>query len=216
MDEDYYKILGVSKDADEKEIKKAYRKLALKWHPDKNPDNVKEAEEKFKSISEAYDILSDQEKRAVYDRYGKDGLKAGGGGGGGPSAADFGGFHHFTFRSADDIFKDFFSHDPFGDDIFREFFGGPLHRGAKRSNGDGGGRRTQRGGMDSFFSQPFGFSSSFGFSDGFADGFANSRVKENGKETVEVRENGKLISRTVDGVPQLTNEESEKKRLRHK
>lgn len=67
---DYYKILGVNKDADENEIKKAYRKLAIKYHPDKNLGN-KEAEEKFKEINEAYEVLSDKDKRSKYDMYGK-------------------------------------------------------------------------------------------------------------------------------------------------
>ena len=71
---DYYEVLGVSKDADAKEIKKAYRKLAMKYHPDKNPGD-KAAEEKFKEINEAYEVLSDEEKRSTYDRFGHDGLK---------------------------------------------------------------------------------------------------------------------------------------------
>ena len=73
---DYYKILGVNKDADENEIKKAYRKLAIKYHPDKNLGN-KEAEEKFKEINEAYEVLSDKDKRSKYDMYGKEGIKGG-------------------------------------------------------------------------------------------------------------------------------------------
>ncbi|QCT95051.1 molecular chaperone DnaJ [Caminibacter mediatlanticus TB-2] len=71
---DYYEILGVSRNATKVEIKKAYRKLAMKYHPDRNPGD-KEAEEKFKLINEAYQVLSDDEKRAIYDRYGKDGLE---------------------------------------------------------------------------------------------------------------------------------------------
>ncbi len=70
MAEDYYQLLGVDKKASPEEIKKAYRKLALKWHPDKNPNNKAQAEEKFKKISEAYAVLSDQEKRQQYDMYG--------------------------------------------------------------------------------------------------------------------------------------------------
>src|SRR4051812_42373480 len=82
---DYYSTLGVSKDASAEEIKKAYRKKALKYHPDKNPDN-KEASLKFKEVSEAYETLSDDKKRRIYDQYGEEGLKGafGGGGGGGP------------------------------------------------------------------------------------------------------------------------------------
>ena len=95
---DYYKILGIEKNATEKEIKKAYRKLALKWHPDKNPNNREEAEEKFKKINEAYSILSDKDKRNEYDHGGMN--------------FDFRGFN------VDDIFKSFFG----GKDPFAEFF----------------------------------------------------------------------------------------------
>jgi len=95
---DYYKILGLEKNATEKEIKKAYRKLALKWHPDKNPNNREEAEEKFKKINEAYSILSDKNKRNEYDNGGMN--------------FDFKGFN------AEDIFKNFFG----GKDPFSEFF----------------------------------------------------------------------------------------------
>lgn len=75
MDTSYYDLLGVKKSASESEIKKAFRKLALKWHPDKNPNNRDTAEKKFKEINEAYQILSDGDKRKVYDKYGKEGLK---------------------------------------------------------------------------------------------------------------------------------------------
>ena len=94
---DYYKILGVGKQASEDELKKAYRKLAVKWHPDKNPTNKDVAEKKFKEISEAYDVLKDKEKRSLYDRFGKEGLQG--------SAQNF----NSNFgNSADDIFKNFF------------------------------------------------------------------------------------------------------------
>ncbi|RKP23154.1 DnaJ domain-containing protein, partial [Syncephalis pseudoplumigaleata] len=73
MARDYYSILGVSKDADEDAIKKAYRKQALKWHPDRNKDNGDEANKKFKELSEAYEVLSDKDKREIYDRYGEEG-----------------------------------------------------------------------------------------------------------------------------------------------
>lgn len=77
MSKDYYKILGIHREATDEEIKKAYRKLALKFHPDKNPDS--NAEERFKEIGRAYEILSDKKKRDTYDRYGEDGLRPGGG-----------------------------------------------------------------------------------------------------------------------------------------
>jgi DnaJ-class molecular chaperone len=75
---DFYSILGVTKSSSDAEIKKAYRKLALKWHPDKNEDKQK-ATEMFKKIAEAFECLSDKKKRAIYDKYGKEGLKNGGG-----------------------------------------------------------------------------------------------------------------------------------------
>lgn len=85
---DYYEILGVSKDASDSDIKKAYRKLALKYHPDRNPNDTS-AEEKFKELGEAYEILSNEEKRAAYDRYGHSAFESGGmGGGGGFGGAD--------------------------------------------------------------------------------------------------------------------------------
>jgi len=100
MKQDYYEILQVERDADEKVIKKAYRKLALAYHPDKNPGD-KEAEEKFKEAAEAYQVLSDKEKRAVYDRYGHEGLSARGGSG-------FSGFNQDIFTGFEDIFGDLF------------------------------------------------------------------------------------------------------------
>ncbi len=117
--QDYYELLGVSQSATADEMKKAYRKLAMKWHPDKNPGN-KEAEKKFKEISEAYDILKDEQKRAAYDRMGHAAFEGGMGGPGG------GGFHHpegFEFTSSG--FGNIF------DDIFSEFMGGG--RGARQT-----------------------------------------------------------------------------------
>ena len=78
---DYYEVLGVDKNADAQALKKAYRKLAMKYHPDRNPDN-KEAEEKFKEINEAYEVLSDDDKRRTYDQFGHEGVNGQGGFGG--------------------------------------------------------------------------------------------------------------------------------------
>ncbi|XP_020596712.1 dnaJ homolog subfamily B member 4-like [Phalaenopsis equestris] len=123
MGVDYYKILQVDKSAKDDDLKKAYRKLAMKWHPDKNPNNKKEAEAKFKKISEAYEVLSDPQKRAVYDQYGEEGLKGempppGAGGASGSSffsGGDGPGTFRFNPRSPDDIFAEFFGFsNPFG------------------------------------------------------------------------------------------------------
>lgn len=115
MGKDYYKTLGVSKGASEDEIKKAYRKLALKYHPDKN--KAADAEEKFKALAEAYDVLSDKRKRDIYDQVGEEGLKAGAGGGGGsgPGFARAGpGGQSYTYQFHGDpyeTFKQFFQSD---------------------------------------------------------------------------------------------------------
>ena len=119
MAKDYYEILGVDRSADASTLKKAYRKLAMKYHPDKNPgDQV--AEDKFKEAAQAYEVLSDSEKRQRYDRFGEAGVNGGAGG--------FGG----GFRDAEDIFGAF-------GDIFGDFFGGGGARSGRRQS------RVQRG-----------------------------------------------------------------------
>lgn len=119
---DYYEVLGVQKSATKDEIKKGYRKLAIQYHPDKNPGN-KEAEDKFKEATEAYEVLSDDEKRKIYDQYGFAGLDGMGGGGGG--------FNAGNFRDFDDIFGDFGS-------VFENIFGGGGRR-SSRANEPGQG-----------------------------------------------------------------------------
>lgn len=104
--DDYYKVLGVERTATDAEIAKAYKKLALKHHPDKNPNDKQKAEEVFKSISEAYSVLSDAEKRKVYDQVGKDGAAMGPG----PSSAGFSG-GHFSSEEAEAVFRAFFGGD---------------------------------------------------------------------------------------------------------
>src|ERR1700743_3153851 len=112
---DYYEVLGVSKGASADEIKKSYRKVAMQFHPDRNPGD-KAAEEKFKEAAEAYEVLSDADKRAQYDRYGHAGLAGNGRGG-------FNGGN----MNMDDIFSQF--GDIFGDDLFGSFFGGARRGG---------------------------------------------------------------------------------------
>ncbi|KAL8273512.1 hypothetical protein Esti_002578 [Eimeria stiedai] len=114
MGKDYYRILGVAKDAGEADLKKAYRKLAMKWHPDKHadPEAKKKAEAQFKDIAEAYDVLSDKERRQIYDKFGEEGLK-----GGGPASGGPGGSNVF-YREVDpsEIFSRFFGTDRMGGD----------------------------------------------------------------------------------------------------
>ncbi|XP_031128938.1 dnaJ homolog subfamily B member 4-like [Ipomoea triloba] len=147
MGVDYYKILQVDRNAKDEDLKKAYRKLAMKWHPDKNPNNKKEAEAKFKQISEAYDVLSDSQKRAVYDQYGEEGLK------GQAPPPDAGGTTYF--HPGDTPFR-FNTRNP--NDIFAEIFGGSSPFGG----GMGGGSRMR--GSSRFSSSLFGddIFSSFG------------------------------------------------------
>ncbi|XP_039942181.1 dnaJ homolog subfamily B member 6 isoform X3 [Hirundo rustica] len=162
---DYYEVLGVQKQSSAEDIKKAYRKLALKWHPDKNPDNKDEAERQFKQVAEAYEVLSDAKKRDIYDRYGKEGLINGGGGGNHhDNPFDFG----FTFRNPDDVFREFFGGmDPFSseffEDPFEDFFGGRRGPRGSRNRGGGGSFFSAFGGFPAFGSafSPFdtGFTS---------------------------------------------------------
>jgi len=140
---DFYEVLELRKDATQIEIKKAYRKLALKWHPDKNPNNKEEAEKKFKNISQAYEVLSDEKRRKIYDQFGIEGIL---GESQGSSGSD-GNFAHFSGMNPFDILNSFGAgpgmgfgfnlggfnggggfFSPFNafkdpNDVFREFFG---------------------------------------------------------------------------------------------
>ncbi|VVD03062.1 unnamed protein product [Leptidea sinapis] len=199
---DYYRTLGVTRTATDVEIKKAYRKLALKWHPDKNPDNADESNRRFKEISEAYEVLSDERKRRVYDQYGKEGLNNSRGR---RSAADED--YDFGYQSFPFTFRD-------PEEVFREFFGGSPFSAL-----------FNFGGLDDIFahatSNGNNFTSFSTFNSSLAGpGSANMRstttttrivngkkittkkVSENGRETVMSYENGVLKSKTVNGIPQ--------------
>ncbi len=121
---DYYELLGVSRNSSPDDIKKAFRKLALKYHPDKNPDNKQEAEKKFKEIAEAYEVLSDADKKAKYDRFGHEGLS-------GSSGRAYGSYEDI-FENFSDLFE--------GDSIFSSFFGGG---GARRQRQRGASLRAE-------------------------------------------------------------------------
>jgi len=148
MGQDYYKILGVPRSASDDELKKAYRRLALKYHPDKN--QAPGAEEKFKQIGEAYDVLSDEKKRRIYDQVGEEGLKNGGGaetGGGMPNFQ--GGTFKYTYTDPNETFSKFFGPGGIGapgkggslgglEGLFGGFGGGVPFGGGGGFGGDGG------------------------------------------------------------------------------
>lgn len=217
---DYYKVLGVNKVATTTDIKRAYRKLALKWHPDKNPDNPTESNKKFKEISEAYEILSDEKKRRIYDERGKDGYE---------DSRQRGRARHHHAYDDDFVFARFTFRDP--DDVFKEFFGSS----SPFSNMFGIRPQNNRGNDTQLFhNSPFGigisniddiffnadpFSSSFSSfnmnaggnggalkttstSTRFIDGkkVTTKKTRENGNETVMIYENDVLKSKTVNGV----------------
>mmetsp|Transcript_20477 Transcript_20477/g.21142 ORF Transcript_20477/g.21142 Transcript_20477/m.21142 type:complete len:361 (+) Transcript_20477:49-1131(+) len=191
----YYEILGLERNASEADIKKAYRKLAIKWHPDKNPDDPQGAAEMFKLIAEAYEVLSNPETKLQYDRYGHDGVGNGGGGGGGggrsydESDESYANYNrgsrksprrrHFDEHRAFDIFNHFFAEfggDPFNDPFFTSFHHG-VHRNNNNNynnNSNNNGNRQQRRHdpfADPFFSDPFaGFG---GFGGGGFGGFGS-------------------------------------------
>lgn len=193
---DYYAVLEIPKTATEDQIKKAYRKLALKWHPDKNPDKVSEAEEKFKEIGEAFAVLSDPNKRTIYDKYGFEGLE----GRSGPSSSgfqsnfdfprgfgDFSGFGHFGFSDAENIFRQFFGgRDPFADffDDDDMFHGFGRREERKRDNRVSKKNRDPFGGF--FNMGGFGFDDDDDDEDDFfGDPFGRSSLKGNGGNNVK-------------------------------
>lgn len=228
---DYYKVLKIPKSATKDDIRKAYRKLALKWHPDKNPNNMEEANKKFKEISEAYEVLSDDRKRRMYDHYGKEGprrMKSGHN----EDYFDVGSFGTFSFRDPFDVFKDFFGAG------FLNLFGNfNMQRGrGRQSQLSSFNNNSVFGWNDDFMSDTFfrnaaqfgtgnsgEFSSFTTMESSFSNGSPNDayvkrtsvstkmvngkkvttkKIFENGKEVVMSYENDMLKSKTINGVPQ--------------
>nr|XP_048314802.1 dnaJ homolog subfamily B member 2 isoform X2 [Myodes glareolus] len=189
---------------------RGYRKKALQWHPDKNPDNKEFAEKKFKEVAEAYEVLSDKHKRELYDRYGREGLT---GAGTVPSQPETGGMgpgFTFTFRSPEEVFREFFgSGDPFSE-LFDDL--GPfseLQNRGSRPSGPFFAFSSSSPGHSDFSSSSFSFSPGAGAfrsvstSTTFVQGrrITTRRIMENGQERVEVEEDGQLKSVSINGVP---------------
>ena len=207
-DDDYYEVLQVPRSASAAEIKKAYRKQALQWHPDKNPQRKEYAERRFKLISEAYQVLSDANKREIYDRYGKEGLQqtAGSGSAGRSSTFDpfaggrdpfagfgspFGGsfFSAFPpgFQDPFELFRTMFEQDPFSRSGTRSFFDDDLF-----TFPTGGSSATR---IHSFQSSSRG-------SGGNHRSSAQVTTVINGVEETKIYENGNLVRHTRGGVEQ--------------
>ncbi|XP_045431696.1 dnaJ homolog subfamily B member 2 isoform X6 [Pipistrellus kuhlii] len=205
----YYEILDVPPTASADDIKKAYRRKALQWHPDKNPDNKEFAEKKFKEVAEAYEVLSDQHKREIYDRYGREGLT---GAGTGPSRAEAGGGgpgFTFTFRSPEEVFREFFgTGDPFAE-LFELSPFSDLHSRGSRPAGPFFAFSTSFPGRANISASSFSFSPGAGAfrsvstSTAIVQGhrITTRRIMENGQERVEVEEDGQLKSVSINGIP---------------
>ncbi|XP_032657234.1 dnaJ homolog subfamily B member 8 [Chelonoidis abingdonii] len=225
----YYEVLGLHQKASQDDIKKSYRKLALKWHPDKNPNNKEEAEKKFKAIAEAYEVLSDPQKRSIYDRSGKESRQRGGRG------ATGGHFHspfdsEYIFRNPEEIFREFFAGmDPFAHDFWDIPFDGNVGENRNRTHGRGAsfaGFDVFPDLMESFMSfdsvspgEHTTFSCrSFGGDTSGSNNFRSvststevvngrrittRKIIENGQERTEVEEDGQLKSIKINGREQL-------------
>ncbi|KAJ2664488.1 Molecular chaperone (DnaJ super) [Coemansia sp. RSA 1200] len=194
MGKDYYSILGVTKEADDDELKKAYRKLALKWHPDRHKDDDKEhAEKEFKDVSEAYEVLSDKQKRQIYDQFGEEGLKGGvppGGGGGGGFPGGDGATYAFTSGGPGGGFAGFNPSNP--EDIFSQLFGSGI--GGLGGLGGMGGRSSQFMDVDG----DMGGGAFQGFS--FGPGGAGGRGRGGGIRTKRPQEITRPLACTLEEI----------------
>ncbi|XP_019360495.1 PREDICTED: dnaJ homolog subfamily B member 8 [Gavialis gangeticus] len=226
----YYKVLGLQKNASQDDIKKSYRKLALKWHPDKNPNNKEEAEKEFKAVAEAYEVLSDPQKRSKYDRSTNESRQRGGGSATGGYYSPFG--SDYVFRNPEEIFREFFGGmDPF----VQDFWDSSLDNDGNGSENRYRDHRRGPGfaGFDVFpdFTQSFmSFGSfqpgehttfscrSFGGDTNGSNNFRSvststevvngrkittRKIIENGQERTEVEEDGQLTSIKINGMEQL-------------
>ncbi|XP_003701224.1 dnaJ homolog subfamily B member 6 isoform X2 [Megachile rotundata] len=225
---DYYKVLEVQRTASSGDIKKAYRKLALKWHPDKNPENLDEANKRFKEISEAYEVLIDEKKRRVYDQYGKEGLQMSGGKR--RHEDDIGTYFTgtFVFRDPEEVFREFFGDTSF-ENLFSSLTGTGVGRPFNRYSRPSSNSISTSSHLNNLFEGLSGNFTSFNTfttidgnngggsvkrtstSTRFINGkkITTKKVFENGKETIMSYENDVLKSKTVNGVPQsITFDES--------
>ncbi|XP_064456843.1 dnaJ homolog subfamily B member 6-like isoform X2 [Ornithodoros turicata] len=228
MTDCYYKVLDIPRNSSTNDIKKAYRKLALKWHPDKNPDKKEEAGRRFREISEAYEVLVDDTKRKLYDCYGKAGL-TGGSCKNTDTTFEEGfdmPFFNFVFRDPQDVFREFFSGDEFS--VFTDplFYGGVQPEARHHHHGHSAVNRRE----DIFGIPGFNMGAVSDLLGGFSDGFTSfgttssgsgmrpnvrktststrfvngkkietKKIIENGVETVTVHEDGVLTKKTVNG-----------------
>lgn len=195
---DYYHTLGVQRNASAEDIKKAYRKLALQWHPDKNPNNKVEAEKRFKDIAEAYEVLSDRSRRNEYD-VGRHGM-----GGTGSSGRSY--FWGTSFRSPDEVFRECFGDEfDFGGGMnggatssqsWTSSFFSPLSRGSFLPS-MGGLKKSFLGGLVQFSASSSSTTTSTQCVNGRT--ITTKTIKENGKERTEIVEDGVLKTVLIDG-----------------
>ena len=188
---DYYEVLGLDKKANDASIKKAYRKLAKKYHPDSNP-NDKEAEKKFKEVTDAYNVLSDKEKKKLYDQFGHAGLDPNGpfanGGAYSSSSAHTGTGHNtYAYRSPDGTYQEFHFEGGDMNDIFGDMFGDIFHHthsGSSTGSRSGFGQNHSSGAYSSAHNSSGGFGNGFhgNFGSGFGGGFSGQNYQQKGED----------------------------------